>query len=182
MAVILQMLSRGGDFVDQQNFRGETPLHCACINTFAGSNALEGLPCSCEVLSFRRFVFMFLLVVVLRSHSSLEISDQETSSHLSPSNPRNSVSYFIFKSLLVDMHADPNLADLRGMTALHFAVASGNVEISRVLLERGADPKLTNFNGKTCRQLASELRYIPLYSPLLSLLSSPLSPLSYQHY
>ena len=43
---------------------------------------------------------------------------------------------------LLDRGADVNAVDLRGFTSLHRAAEPGNIEITRLLLDRGARPNV----------------------------------------
>lgn len=47
-------------------------------------------------------------------------------------------------------------ADQYGWTALHASCVHSNVEVVRLLLAAGADPIITNTNGKSCHQVALE--------------------------
>jgi hypothetical protein len=55
---------------------------------------------------------------------------------------------------LIDAGADPDAADMGGVTALHRAVRNRCAAAVEALLERGADPRRKNGNGSTAAQLA----------------------------
>ena len=65
----------------------------------------------------------------------------------------NSVHIEILNRLLAS-GADPNGGGDGTWTPLHSAAYIGSVEIIRILLDAGADPKLINFNGDTASQIA----------------------------
>ncbi|TYA92243.1 ankyrin repeat domain-containing protein [Seonamhaeicola marinus] len=51
--------------------------------------------------------------------------------------------------ILIEKGANPNIADINGTTALHYAVQFKNVKISELLINNGADYTLKDNNGKT---------------------------------
>ncbi len=55
---------------------------------------------------------------------------------------------------LQDAHLDLNGADGFGFTALHYAAISNNPDITKALLEAGANPNIQNKDGKTASDLA----------------------------
>jgi ankyrin repeat protein len=57
---------------------------------------------------------------------------------------------------LVEAHADVNIADAEGVTALIRSAYWGNDTVALELLRVGADPDLTTATGKTARQIAIE--------------------------
>jgi ankyrin repeat protein len=58
-------------------------------------------------------------------------------------------------ALLLEKGAEIN-AGAGGNTALHGAVLFGQVEMVRWLLDHGAEPALTDYNGKMALELARE--------------------------
>jgi ankyrin repeat protein len=68
--------------------------------------------------------------------------------------------------LLLDAHADPNVQDRNGDTALYYVVRSGaKSETARKLLEAGADPRIANSEGIT-----------PLYASMSDAVSNSIVP------
>ena len=61
---------------------------------------------------------------------------------------------------------NPNYQGPFGNTLLHGAVASGDLREARRLLAAGADPSITNRDGKTPLQAAAILGYAELYRVL----------------
>ena len=55
---------------------------------------------------------------------------------------------------LQDAHLDLNGADEFGFTALHYAAISNNPDVTKALLEAGANPNIQNKDGKTASDLA----------------------------
>jgi ankyrin repeat protein len=55
--------------------------------------------------------------------------------------------------LLLDNHAEVNMADEYGDTPFHITANRGHEKISKLLLERGANPGLKNQSGKTAHEL-----------------------------
>ena len=65
--------------------------------------------------------------------------------------------------------------------ALHFACLNSNVEVVKLLLARGADPRLRNGDGKTPADLDLELngsRLAILHIAQLDIANDPLGPSS----
>jgi uncharacterized protein len=58
--------------------------------------------------------------------------------------------------LLVDAGADVNESQERGFTPLHAAAQNGDVESTRLLLERGADPERATDDGRRAADFAGE--------------------------
>lgn len=57
-------------------------------------------------------------------------------------------------AFLLERGADPNIADVRGTIPLHHSVRRGDLRVSRLFLEHGADPKRLNGKGETPISLA----------------------------
>lgn len=51
-------------------------------------------------------------------------------------------------TLLDQFSANVNGTDPKGRSALHFSCSTGNVQISKILLDRGADPNLWDIEYK----------------------------------
>ncbi|TKI08784.1 hypothetical protein FCN80_01665 [Martelella alba] len=64
-------------------------------------------------------------------------------------------SYLWLKQLLVDGRADPNVKNRHGDTALHFAIATGDVENALLLVDNGADINVQGWQGQTPLHLAT---------------------------
>lgn len=62
--------------------------------------------------------------------------------------------------LLSIQHADPNLRDIAGVTALHYAARAGHVNAARMLVSYGATPSLATSTGWTPIDLAMRERHI----------------------
>lgn len=54
---------------------------------------------------------------------------------------------------LLLLGVDPNIIDVTGHTALHFACIEGDEELIKCLLQNGANPSIKNEDGKTARDL-----------------------------
>ena len=59
------------------------------------------------------------------------------------------------KYLVDELHADVNLRDADGNTALHNAAARGDNEMIEYLVSKGADPKAVNRAGQTTVDMAN---------------------------
>jgi ankyrin repeat protein len=55
---------------------------------------------------------------------------------------------------LLDLRADPNCPDSRQATPLHLASASGQLNVVRVLVRKGADLHAVNADGKNAAGVA----------------------------
>ena len=68
-------------------------------------------------------------------------------------------------SLLLEHHADPNLAHLdTGVTALMISAVNNKTDYVRLLLEHGADVTQLNRDGQTVLDLLDEEKYSELYN------------------
>jgi ankyrin repeat protein len=77
------------------------------------------------------------------------------------------------KYLVEDLHADVNAKDHEGNTALHNAAARGDVEMIKYLVEKGADVKAVNREGKTTADMANgPVQRIQPWPEALTLLES----------
>jgi ankyrin repeat protein len=77
------------------------------------------------------------------------------------------------KYLVEDLHSDVNAKDHEGNTALHNAAARGDVEMIKYLVEKGADVKAVNREGKTTADMANgPVQRIQPWPEALTLLES----------
>ena len=67
----------------------------------------------------------------------------------------------LFK-LLMSHGADANIKDLAGWSVLHICAEKGNMEFTKLLIEKGANPNYQN-EKKTPLQLAFEHSHIDIY-------------------
>ncbi|MBM9501032.1 ankyrin repeat domain-containing protein [Leptospira sp. 201903071] len=70
-------------------------------------------------------------------------------------------------SLLVLYGADLNRKDSNGMSPLHHCVNEGKLSPFRILLEKGADPNVQDFDGVTCMNLAKSSHGMSEFAELL---------------
>jgi ankyrin repeat protein len=70
----------------------------------------------------------------------------------------SSVSPLWFVELLLKNEVNVNEVDDFGFTALHHAAFSANYELSKILLEHGANPRLQNIRHETAFDMASQIR------------------------
>jgi ankyrin repeat protein len=61
--------------------------------------------------------------------------------------------------LLIEQGADVNMAQAGGYTPLHQAAAAGRADLTRILLEAGADPATLCHQGKTPADYARERQH-----------------------
>ena len=60
---------------------------------------------------------------------------------------------------MISKGADVNVSEKWGFTLLHLASIHGNTEITKLLLENGADVNATNSKDETALDLAEESRH-----------------------
>lgn len=57
---------------------------------------------------------------------------------------------------MVELGVDVNARSLTDHTPLHFAAASGNIELVDLLIQKGADPTAETADGVTALQIATD--------------------------
>ncbi|MBM9579350.1 ankyrin repeat domain-containing protein [Leptospira sp. 201903070] len=70
-------------------------------------------------------------------------------------------------SLLIFFGADLNQKDINGMSPLHHCVNEGKLLPFQILLEKGADPNVQDFDGVTCMNLAKSSHGMSEFAELL---------------
>ena len=73
----------------------------------------------------------------------------------------------ILKFVLDTLAANSNLQDHQGKTALHFAVANGNISIVNVLLSHGSNIDAQDHEGKTPLYYSVENNHVPITDLLI---------------
>lgn len=79
-------------------------------------------------------------------------------------------------SFMLSRGANPNIKDLKGNAALHFAALLGFQEGAELLLSRGAQVNLGNSSGETPLIIAVQQRNIPMIRLLLASGADPKQP------
>ncbi|AOP35393.1 hypothetical protein A0128_17025 [Leptospira tipperaryensis] len=70
-------------------------------------------------------------------------------------------------SILISFGADLNQKDTNGMSPLHHCVNEGKLIPFQILLEKGADPNVQDFDGVTCMNLAKSSHGMSEFAELL---------------
>ena len=134
---LAQLLHRNGSSVDPRGLGGKSPLHAAAI---------------CGDLE--------LVQVLLDYGLDINLKDDFDFTPLSRASQKGFKNAGVAR-LLLDHGADPNVrtwrqvADITYSTPLHLAVEDGEVEIARLLLERGASVEAQDGQGRTPVDVAS---------------------------
>ena len=77
--------------------------------------------------------------------------------HLIAGNPFSTSDEIKHELGICERTTDINALDNKGNTALHYAVCTGRDDFVKILVEQGADPKITNKDGLTPQAHAEEL-------------------------
>jgi ankyrin repeat protein len=127
---IVPLLIAAGADVNFGDCRGRTPLYFA--NTAAAAQALLD--------------------------ASAEINCQQLDGGRSPLFSYHVLHNPAVLALLLDHGADIHLSDSSGLTPLHHAATTSATESVRLLLEAGADPAVTDDEGRTAYDIAVEYK------------------------
>lgn len=134
---LLRVRMAGDHGVNARNEHGQTRLHRAVMRSRGGPYLAE------------------TLVLLLLEHKDIDVNAREdcglTALHRAATVSPKMV------QMLLDGGADVNCVDQKGFTALHCAVLRGNLDIVRLLVERGVDKNARNFLGETARDHAARL-------------------------
>ena len=132
------LLERGGD-VNARSKNAFTPLHSAVLNG-------------------RFEVARFLLDH--GANTKLETEEGATALHIMSPGEYNSEEHRVgIARLLLERGGDVNARSKNGCTPLHLAVFHGRLEVTRFLLEHGANAKLEIEGGETVLDIASRSKY-----------------------
>ena len=72
------------------------------------------------------------------------------------------------KALMKEHNFDVNMADHRGLTALHFSATSGSYELVKLFVDKGTDIHLKTENGMNCLHIASHHGHLNLCKILIN--------------
>ena len=162
---MVEFLLRKGARVNQTNFYGQTPLHCACL-TRDETDRMQTVELLLEDDAYRRLpdaygrIPLHLAaesgwdagIKVLTVGSDCRTRRGESPMHLLPF--RGSTDRL---HTLLESGTDPNARDDRGWTPIHVAAMKGAREHVALLLQWGAVPQLTGRFGLSPIDLAERL-------------------------
>jgi ankyrin repeat protein len=78
------------------------------------------------------------------------------------------------KSLLKNKNRNPNIQDINGRTALHYAAANDNARIANLLLQYGANPNIADHDGWMPLHVAADQNSFVVVQLLLNNKANPL--------
>ncbi|MBL0319892.1 MAG: ankyrin repeat domain-containing protein [Alphaproteobacteria bacterium] len=156
-----------GSFIDERDYYGQTPLHIAveegnlkCIQYSASKG--ENL----DMTDSDGRTLLHTAVICSKEHIAKYLIKKAKLDVNSKDNNNNTPLHYavvynndyIMRNLMDHPQINLNVKDELGNTPLHIAVSYGNTELVTKLLEKGADPTLTNNDNKTPMSLAEALK------------------------
>ena len=149
------------------NADSDTPLHLACLNgdesivavllergvRVDARGLLQNTPLHYAASQGHKRVVELLLTNGFRKASVQErTSSEDTILHIAAEFDRDVLVYFLFK----ECNVSGDWVNRNNETALHKAAAKGHIEVIRVLLDFGVDPRKRNRFGQTPSMLVEQ--------------------------
>ena len=141
-----QLLNGDPDVVHARDPNGFTALHCACQNNL--------------LMTVKAFEEQLKLEEVLEAQTQ----ENNTPLHIACMNGDKSLNVVNF---LIEMKANVHAANKNGETALHISASRGYVQLTSILLEKGADVDTQDAKGRAPVILAAMRDHKPVISLLL---------------
>eukprot|EP00758_Cryptobia_borreli_P002407 Tbor_TRINITY_DN3007_c0_g1::TRINITY_DN3007_c0_g1_i1::g.17358::m.17358/K20032/ZDHHC13_17, HIP14; palmitoyltransferase ZDHHC13/17 len=167
--VLVKFLLDNGASVNVQDSSGQTPLMWACqrgnikaAEVLLAHGADMNITCnygkSCYYYAAHSPMLLYTLIHTGKSSLSKDHIEQQGILHYCCSKPG---ARFAALFLLEELGADPNYKDKNGTTALHIAATTGDLDLLKALVGKGADPDIVDDNGvvpASQKQCPSHLR------------------------
>ena len=163
---VVQVLVDAGADMDIQNNNGCSPLHDACASgaldvvkvlVRAGAGVCvaneEGQMCLMIASQFGHTETVCYLVCLPEVDVNHRDTDNGTALHLALRDMSDECTDVV--QVLLDAGADINIQNDYGCSPLHYACASGELNVVKMLVRAGAGVRVANEEGLTCLMLAA---------------------------
>jgi ankyrin repeat protein len=161
---IISFLLKQHARINARNWQGYTPLICAVKAGNASTVTLllkkKGLPDIADDLGMTPLHHasqqgaLNIIKLLLANPATKKIIDCIDKHGKTPLIHAINRSHMRTITILLHSEANPNVKDIRGMTAMHYAAQTGNIELATLLLEYGANINTENNQRETPLSLA----------------------------
>lgn len=162
----IQSIINNGQYINQQDDQGCTPLHWAAyIGDINLVHLLIEIGANLNIQDFQGYTPLMnsiinkktnLAIFLIEKGTDLNLQDHEGFTALMISS---SIGDFNIASSIINNKANLDIKNSKGNVALHSAAGNGKIEIVKLLLKKGANSSSLNREGKTAGDIANENNY-----------------------